>query len=110
MSEQEIPLHWFQEYDGKHVCVQMRDVLYTVTAPGTFVPIKNPEGHLQDLHKMPVVAGTAKFVVDQKGNCRLVIRTADPNPDTGANIHVSLGEEDIASISLVEEQSIVGAP
>jgi len=100
-EESDLMKHWICEYDGKQVAVQLKGVLYTVTAPGMFVPVG--EGAQRELHKMPVIAGMAHVAEDQQGNFRLNVTTPDPMPGKG-QLTTGLDPELIEGITVVVEE------
>jgi len=119
MSEEEAGTakHWVDEYEGRHVVVQLKGVYYSVQSPGTIIPI-GPDGKPVDLtqplrvpivgyHQMPAIQGTASIKRDDFGNIRMVIKTPDPGGKRGF-MYVNVEPEAIELVTIYQESLIEG--
>lgn len=99
------PFLWWSKYEGKAVLIQLREGLTYIGVTSPNDPIINQDGQVVSI---PFLKG--KLTVEGEAqDFRLIINTADPNPNNpNVKMKIMLHPDDAAFVTVVEAGIVAG--
>lgn len=100
--EASLPETIWDEYDGKHVVVQLKIAYCAVTAPGVPVGGLGENGAPQFL-QVPMLAGIFRVKRDRSGDLRITMLINDPDENKNSLVRVDLDSVLIAFVTVTPD-------